>query len=581
MKDRRKKPPTKSKPSREAINRSELRRMPEALPRAIACRLSALAARVLHVSWTEGLLLVIAALSGLVLVQGTLDWLFDLPRGVRVFVLAVDLVILCFIVFRFGILAWRRRLTPDEAAFCAERHWPEFRTGLISAVQLARRPDGSPALVTAMLEKTAAGIAKSDLRVAVGWKRLRPLFCTMLLLFVVTGGLVAGLAPGSLILLQRILLVNVPLPTQTIVTAVSGNFLIPTGQTIELSAKATGVVPKSGRVEVTYEGKRPEVVTVSPKASSPDVFSLQIANIQQPLTYRFRLNDGRGEVWKVELLHPPVMQEIKFDATSPLYTGLPPAPLSPGGLTLLAGSKLKIAGRSSQPLKSARLVLTGKERSLEMKPEGPGRTGFSVEIDVPKAGLDGLWIELKNERDVVSQNNTVYAVQVLPDRPPEITVAESQPEKMNLVAGQKPRLRFDVRDDFKVQEIFLCVQPVNSLGEGEEPNPEKAKQIPIPVPAPAAGLAFDYEWKDPEKSGDWAEGTTLAYWIKAVDNNNVTGPGVSYSFPRKWSVVSLQTKREELAEQLRKHAESIKDLSGTQENLRNEMGAILKQEEKK
>ena len=43
----------------------------------------------------------------------------------------------------------------------------------------------------------------------------------------------------------------------------------------------------------------------------------------------------------------------------------------------------------------------------------------------------------------------------------------------------------------------------------------------------------------------------------------------------------MQTKREELAEQLRRHAESIKDLSGTQENLRNEMGEMLKQEDKK
>jgi hypothetical protein len=148
------------------------------------------------------------------------------------------------------------------------------------------------------------------------------------------------------------------------------------------------------------------------------------------------------------------------------------------------------------------------------------------------------------------------------------------------VSDQKPRLRFDVRDDFKVQQVFLCVQAMNSLGEGEEPNPEKARQVPVSVPKPAAGLAFDYLWADVQKAVDWAEGLSYTYWIKAVDNNDVTGPGVTYSAPMQWSVVSLQTKRAELADQLKKHAESIKDLSGAQEDVRKELGELLKQEKK-
>ena len=108
------------------------------------------------------------------------------------------------------------------------------------------------------------------------------------------------------------------------------------------------MIPRSGRVEVTYEGRQPEMVNVSPKASSPEVFSVQIPNVQQPLTYRFYLNDGRGEAFKAELLHPPVVQEIKFEVTNPAYTGLPATQLSAGNLSLLAGSKLKISGKSSR-----------------------------------------------------------------------------------------------------------------------------------------------------------------------------------------------------------------------------------------
>ncbi|MGH8048264.1 MAG: DUF4175 family protein, partial [Chthoniobacterales bacterium] len=473
-----------------AVNRAELRRMPKALPRGIVRRLSALASRVLHVSWAEGVLWIVVALCGFVLVQGTVDWLFDIARGVRALFLLADIAIFGFIVYRFGILPWSRRLTPDEAALYAERHWPDLRTGLISAVQLARNPDGSQMLVSALLERMNARVAQLDLRLAVQWKQLMRLVLLAIALVVVAGGLIVWLAPKSFILLQRMLLVNVPLPTQTIVVKVSEDFQVPIGKTIELSAKAKGVLPRSGRVEVTYEGRKPEMVTVTPKASSPDTFSLELPNVQQPLTYRFYLNDGRGDEFKVELIHPPVVEQIKFEVTNPPYTGLPPTQLTPGSLSLLAGSKLKITGSSSQPLKALRLVLTGRNSFIDLKPEGADRKGFSTVFDIPKDGLEGLWIALKNDRDMVSQNNTVYAIEVVPDKPPEITLAEGQPEKVNLVATQKPRLRFEVRDDFKVTQVFLCVQQTNNLGEGEEPNPEKAKQIPIPMPKQAAGLAF-------------------------------------------------------------------------------------------
>ena len=495
---------------RPAGERRALRRMPASLPPAISRRLVALAKRALHVSWAEGVLWAIAAACGLVVVQGALDWLFDLPLRVRLLFLLADLAILGFLAFRFGVQPWRRCLTPEESALRAESHWPALRTGLISAVQLARKPDGSPALVNALLGKMAARVSKLDFRLPVPWARLKKPALLALLLAGIAAGLIVFLAPGSLILLRRIALANVPLPTQTVVSPLSENFSIPVGQTIELSAKATGVVPRSGRVEVTYEGRRPEMISVSPKASTPDIFSLQIANVQQPLTYRFYLNDGRGEEWKVALIHPPVVQEIAFESASPAYTGLPPTQLSAGNLNLLAGSKLTIAGKSNQPLKRARLMLAGSDRSIEIKPGGDGRTGFSTMLDIPKEGLKSLWIELTNDQDVVSQNNTIYAVEIVPDKPPDIVFAAGQPDSVKLVPDQKPVLNFEIRDDFAVKEVFLCVQPHSSLGEGEEPDPNKARQIPIPVPKPAAGRHFHYEWKEPGESLAWAEGQTFA-----------------------------------------------------------------------
>lgn len=563
-----------------AADRRELRRMPPALPPAIARRLHALRIRVLSLSWIEGILWSLMALCALALTQGVLDWIFDLPVRVRAAFLLFDAGVFGFLIVRFGARPWHQRLTPEAAALRAERSLPDLRTGLISSVQLARRSDGSPAIVAALLEKMTVRVARLDFRAAAPAGHLPRLAAGAVFLILVAGALTTWFAPKSLILLRRMVLLSDPLPTETIVVAVSRDIAVPVGQTIELSARALGAIPRSGRVEVTYEGRRPEIVSVSPKAASPDEFSLTLPNVQQPLTYRFLLNDGRGEEWKVTLLHPPVLESIRFEAIPPPYTGLPSTRHAPGNLSLLAGSKLRITGTSSLPLQAARLQLHGLHTELPLKPEGNERTGFQAEIDIPREKLSGLSVDLTNDKGIPSHDNTIFKIEILRDRPPEIILAEDQPEKQNLIVNQTPQLRFEVRDDFKVQKVFLCVQSLNTLGEGEEPNPEKAKQIPLEVPQPAAALAFNHRWTDVRKQIDWAEGLSYITWIKAVDNNTVTGPGVTYSAPQHWAVVSVETRRGELAEQLKRQAESIKDLSGTQEEIRKKLGELLKLEKK-
>jgi uncharacterized coiled-coil DUF342 family protein len=44
-------------------------------------------------------------------------------------------------------------------------------------------------------------------------------------------------------------------------------------------------------------------------------------------------------------------------------------------------------------------------------------------------------------------------------------------------------------------------------------------------------------------------------------------------------VVSLETKKQELEEKLRKHAESIEDLSHTQQEIRDSVGSLIKKED--
>ena len=137
---------------------------------------------------------------------------------------------------------------------------------------------------------------------------------------------------------------------------------------------------------------------------------------------------------------------------------------------------------------------------------GDDGAGFHGELPIPTQGLTGFSISLTNRSGVTSQNDTLYAVEIVPDAPPEIVLAPDQPEKATLVPTDRPGLRFEVRDDFLVERVSLCVEPADALGEGESPDPNKAKRIPVEIKKPAGALAFDFRWTDPEKTVKWQEG---------------------------------------------------------------------------
>jgi hypothetical protein len=536
---------------------------------------------VIHVAWMACILWIAAATGAILLLQGSVDWLFDLPWSTRLCLAIVDIALLGWLVFQFGIRPWRKRLTLEQAALRAETRWPGLRTSLISAVQLARSPEGSGRMVEALIQQVAQRTAKMNFKTAVEAGHLKKLALLAAVLLLAAGGLGWWLAPKSMILLRRLLLSREPLPTQTIVVPVSGDFAIQAGQTIELVAKAQGVIPRAGRVEISYEGKGVQTVGVSPKPADPDTFLLTLPNVQQPLTYRFYLNDGRGPEFNVVLVHGPVLQSVTFEQNYPAYTGLAKTQHSAGNLTLLAGSKLHIEGASDQPLSGAHLHLKGLEQDVDLKVGGDGKS-ISGDLQVPAKGLEGFSIILKNTDGIQSQDNALYKVEVTPDKPPEITFATDQPDEGTLVTSMHPRLRFEVHDDFLVKQVTLCCEVTNDdpTKETSDTDPSKVKRIPIDVPKPAGALQFNYEWKDPDPA-IWKEGTTINYWIEAVDNNDVTGPGVGQTPKRQWKIISLEEKRKEIADKLRKNAEAIEDISKSQDDLRNNVGDLLKKEYKK
>ena len=535
------------------------------LPPALRAQLDSVSKKASQVRWALAACWLVGGFSVLLTLQAVLDWWLDLSKGIRTGLLFLDLAAAAGLLWFF---VWRkRRLAVESAALLAERKWTDFKSGLISAVQFARDPTPKTPLVADLTEQMSQMAAGRQLSEAVPTAHLRrPMWIAGSLVLVALLAFVAAW-PASPVMLRRIALQNIPLPTRTTVLPVSGSFEVQAGSSATLSARAEGLIPNTGRVEVYYPGKPAIIIPLAASTDDPALFSTTLENIQQSFTYRIYLNDGRSPEETVRMVQAPALDSVTFELFYPAYTNIDPTEMSAESLDLLAGSTLRITGSANCPLRSAHLSLSGSDKTVPLK-LGANTREFSGTLQIPAADLTGFSVVLENRQGVASLNNTLYKIRILPDTPPVITMDPDTTRRRTLVTSSKPALRFDVRDDFKVSEITLCCQPD---GSGD-----KILRIPLPLPTPMGSVRFDELLEDPASKLPWKEGKTLTWWIEARDNNDVPGPGITCSDASEWVIISKEAKQREIQERLKSSSRSLNELSKKQDDLRKEVGNILK-----
>lgn len=552
---------------------------PLRLPPVIVKKLKQVSSRQRWVNLAECAALLLALLPALWVLQAAADWGFNLPWSVRLVLFLADLGLAGYLVYRFAFLPLRQPHTLETAALRVEREMPEFRTSLISAVELAAgRPgstQGSLALVHELISRVGIRLRSLDLaRHVVKTVILRRWSKWAALGLIITLTIGAAYYPNSLVLLRRILLSADPLPTRTVVVTISSDQASVAGADVALSARAQGVIPRSGLVQLVYaNGDRQEIpVNASPEDKS--VFSVTLKNVQQSFRYRFSLNDGTGETFSVKVSIPPVLESLDITQQYPAYTGLAETAMPTGSLTLLAGSKVRIQARSTQPLGKAIIHLEGVSENVNLQVEKPDARSVHGEFTVPRQGLTGLSIILTNTEGVASQENTIYHVELQEDHPPSVELTSPAGDRLSVLLTARPVLTYSVKDDFAVKKLALkyeLTRPASPVGDES-----KVETAEIPLPLPTDGLPQTYTWNLEAQQPVITEGCTLTYWIEATDNNDATGPGIGRSPQKTFSVVSKAEKRAELLEILGEKAAEIEEISNTQKKINDDLDTSIR-----
>lgn len=553
---------------------------PLQLPGNILRNLNKIRRRHLSIKFSEGLALIGMTLLALWLCQAIADWLFNLSWNARLLFLLLDAGIIAWLSHRFLVMPYRQRLNLRTAALLVEREIPAFRTALISAVELAEGgpdcPQGSIALVQRMMARVNQQIESAEiLHRVIKKKELNRRLKGLAVVLLVVAGCAAFFYPKSLVLVQRLFLARVPLPTETIVLPITRNASIPAGTDIELSARAQGVIPRSGRLIIAYDDGQKETVPVSSQTGEPARFPVTLRNVRQALRYHFELNDGVGPDYKVSIRSVPSVASSRFIQVYPAYTGLKEAEMSPGNLSLLVGGHFRIEGSSTEPLKSSTLELEGLNQKVAMQINGADKRSIQYEFPVPQDGLKAFSMHLVSTRGEPSVDDPVYHVDLVSDRPPTAALTVPKLEKITVLANYKPILSFNIKDDFGIAKVTLHYEVFRPGPDGQPAAAEKG-EIPIDFPPQSTTFTRTIPWDLSQMVPPLTIGSTITYWIEAEDNNTLSGPGIGQSRKKTMTVVSEEAKKAELLDALGEKATEIEHIYNSEQKLNEKTDSSIR-----
>ena len=553
---------------------------PLPLPEELVQALTALRRWHRLVMMTTGLFLLLGAISGLIFVQSLADWWFDLPWVARAVFFVADIFLLSLIYRNRLYRPLQKKLGLSETALLVEKKWPELNQSVITAVELAegnaRASRGSPQLVDVVLIQAQERTSALDFNEVVPTRAFRR--------WLLGGGSAALVVlmlawaawPASLILVERICLLNVPLPTRTTVVSITRDMIKPVGGDVEIRARAEGVIPMHGHVTVTYEQDAAQEYPLTVLPDAPATFSFTVHNLQKPFKYHFNLNDGRGPEFTVKAKVPPALASVECTQIFPAYTKIfQPRKLPPTGLTLLAGSRLKVKAIATESLISATVIQQGVSRPIPMT-LNPTNQSIAADILIPAKNLTGFSIHLVVADGLGSMNETVYPIEIVPDKPPTVKITAPAAESETITLRAKPVIEFQASDDYGLTQLSFNYELVPPPVAGEtDPAAPLEQHIPIKINPDGVGTHYQFALNVSTLTPAWHEGWLVNYWIEAVDNNTATGPGVTRTDHQQFEIITPEAKQTEILARMKQNASDLDTLSDTQEKASHAVGEVI------
>ena len=271
-------------------------------------------------------------------------------------------------------------------------------------------------------------------------------------------------------------------------------------------------------------------------------YSATLENVARPLQYYISVNGVASARYQVTISNEPIVTQFQYRLNYPAYTQLQPQtlPADIGDIQVLFGTEIVFTGKSNKPLQKASLVfetsgdvpLEIREKHLQETITQDGRVEEWKDEEWKDERIEGSFIAQQSENyhiqitDVEGFTNrdpVKYMLTVLEDAAPEVAIIEPARDTV-LDDAMLVELKVEATDDYGIQELQL-VYRVESEGAEEVNVP--LKRWDSAGTAVRSSVSVTYAW-DVDRIGIFP-GEVLAYYVQALDIDNVSGPNIGKS----------------------------------------------------
>jgi hypothetical protein len=249
--------------------------------------------------------------------------------------------------------------------------------------------------------------------------------------------------------------------------------------------------------------------------------------------------------------------ELIGQQTYPSYTNLPPSRHKPGEFLLFPESTLSLTITANQPLRSGALRLLGGQGQVvtSIDPETPNT--LHAEFMVTDLNLTGFTVELTDTEEMVSQDATVYRVDILRDEPPKVRIVKPSRQRELVTAEARVLVGYQAEDRFGIEKLVLAYRVDED---------ESVQYLDLPMSAKGVKKVSEgYDWQLEEIAPALTVGVEIVFWIEAYDQNADTAVGKSSS--RILKVVTPREKRDDLLSRVGDSLGRIDQATDDQERL--------------
>lgn len=246
--------------------------------------------------------------------------------------------------------------------------------------------------------------------------------------------------------------------------------------------------------------------TVEPVSGEAARFTLEA--VRAPVEYHVRAADGaRSGTYRVTPVDPLLVSDVTVELVFPDYTARAPEEYEgdPPPLTVPVGTRLRIEGRASRSLATARLVDGDGEEAVEMVVEGPL---FRSTWRPTRSGVY-RWDFSDEEGGAAEVTPTPLDLTLVGDSVPEVIISFPGRDTILPLTLRQP-LVLEARDDYGVETLELVAYRVTSLGERQEPRVQSLE----------LGASRGVQARPVLDLSGWGllPGDTVRYFGRVVDN---------------------------------------------------------------